>query len=61
VSFWRDALIAFALLITAYFVLWNVSQMAMTPLAAITLWRQRRSITSFSRTCISTTPAARGS
>ena len=32
-SFWRDALIAFSLLITAYFVLWNVSQIAMSPLA----------------------------
>ena len=41
-SFWRDALMAFTLLITAYFVLWNVSQMAMSPLAAITLWRQRQ-------------------
>ena len=41
-SFWRDALIAFSFLITAYFVLWNVSQIAMSPLAAITLWRHRQ-------------------
>ena len=41
-SFWRDALIAFSLLITAYFVLWNVSQIAMSPLAAVTLWRHRQ-------------------
>ena len=40
-SFWRDALIAFSLLITAYFVLWNVSQIAMSPLAIRTLWRHR--------------------
>src|SRR5580765_3303291 len=40
-SFWRDALIAFSLLITAYFVLWNVSQIAMSPLAMRTLWRHR--------------------
>ena len=38
-SFWLDAIIAFSLLITAYFVLWNVSQIAMSPLAAVTLWR----------------------
>ena len=36
------ALIAFTFLITAYFVLWNVSQMAMSPLAVITLWRHRQ-------------------
>src|SRR5580765_2571894 len=41
-SFWRDALIAFSLLITAYFVLWNVSQMAMSPIAAVSLWRHRQ-------------------
>ena len=41
-SFWHDALIAFSFLITAYFVLWNVSQMAMSPLAAVTLWRHRQ-------------------
>ena len=39
---WPDALIAFSLLITAYFVLWNVSQIAMSPLAAVTLWRHRQ-------------------
>jgi cellulose synthase/poly-beta-1,6-N-acetylglucosamine synthase-like glycosyltransferase len=37
-----DALIAFSLLITAYFVLWQVSQMAMGPLAAVMLSRHRR-------------------
>ena len=37
-----DALIAFSLLITAYFVLWNVSQIAMSPLAAVVLWRHQR-------------------
>jgi cellulose synthase/poly-beta-1,6-N-acetylglucosamine synthase-like glycosyltransferase len=39
---WRDALIAFSFLITAYFVLWNVSQIAMSPLAAMTMWRHRQ-------------------
>jgi len=41
-SFWRDALIAFSFLITAYFVLWHGSQIAMSPLAAVVLWRHRR-------------------
>ena len=36
-----NALIAFSLLVTAYFVLWNVSQIAMSPLAIRTLWRHR--------------------
>jgi cellulose synthase/poly-beta-1,6-N-acetylglucosamine synthase-like glycosyltransferase len=40
--FLRDALIAFSLLITAYFVLWNLSQIAMSPLAAVSLWRHRQ-------------------
>ena len=51
-AFWRDALIAFTLLITAYFVLWNVSQMAMSPLAAITLWRQRQRHTRRARSLV---------
>jgi cellulose synthase/poly-beta-1,6-N-acetylglucosamine synthase-like glycosyltransferase len=38
----RGALVAFSLLITTYFVLWNVSQIAMSPLAALALWRHRR-------------------
>jgi len=38
---WTNALIAFTFLITAYFVLWNVSQIAMSPLAIRTLWRHR--------------------
>jgi cellulose synthase/poly-beta-1,6-N-acetylglucosamine synthase-like glycosyltransferase len=41
-TFLRNALIAFSLLITAYFVLSNVSQIAMGPLAAVALWRHRR-------------------
>jgi cellulose synthase/poly-beta-1,6-N-acetylglucosamine synthase-like glycosyltransferase len=41
-SFFRDGLIAFSLLITAYFVLWNGSQIAMSPLAAVALWRHRQ-------------------
>ena len=41
-SFWHDALIVFSFLITTYFVLWNVSQIAMSPLAAVTLWRHRQ-------------------
>jgi cellulose synthase/poly-beta-1,6-N-acetylglucosamine synthase-like glycosyltransferase len=41
-SLLHDALIAFSLLITAYFVLWNVSQMAMSPIAAVSLWRHRQ-------------------
>ena len=40
-AFLADALIAFSLLITVYFVLWNVSQIAMSPLAIRTLWRYR--------------------
>jgi cellulose synthase/poly-beta-1,6-N-acetylglucosamine synthase-like glycosyltransferase len=40
-SSWRDALIVFSILVTAYFVLWNVSQIAMSPLAIRTLWRHR--------------------
>ena len=40
-SLLRDGLIAFSLLITAYFVFWNVSQIAMSPLAIGTLWRHR--------------------
>jgi cellulose synthase/poly-beta-1,6-N-acetylglucosamine synthase-like glycosyltransferase len=40
-SFWRDALVVFSLLITAYFVLWNISQIAMSPMAIRTLWRHR--------------------
>jgi cellulose synthase/poly-beta-1,6-N-acetylglucosamine synthase-like glycosyltransferase len=44
-SFWLDALVAFSLLITAYFVLWNVSQIAMSPFAAVTLWRHRQRYT----------------
>ena len=38
-SFWHDALIVFSFLITTYFVLWNVTQMAMSPLSAVVLWR----------------------
>jgi len=38
-TFWGGALIAFSLLITAYFVLFNVSQIAMSPLAIHALWR----------------------
>jgi cellulose synthase/poly-beta-1,6-N-acetylglucosamine synthase-like glycosyltransferase len=44
-SFLRDALVAFSLLITAYFILWNVSQIAMSPYAAVTLWRHRQRYT----------------
>jgi cellulose synthase/poly-beta-1,6-N-acetylglucosamine synthase-like glycosyltransferase len=40
-----DALIAFSLLITTYFVLWNVSQIAMGPLSAVALWRHQRRYT----------------
>jgi cellulose synthase/poly-beta-1,6-N-acetylglucosamine synthase-like glycosyltransferase len=41
-SFFRDGLIAFSFLVTAYFVLWNGSQIAMSPLAAVMLWRHRQ-------------------
>jgi hypothetical protein len=44
-SFLARCAIAFSLLITAYFVLWNVSQIAMSPLAAVTLWRHGRRYT----------------
>src|SRR5687768_12275942 len=37
-----SALVAFSLLITVYFVLWNVSQIAMSPLAAVVVWRHHR-------------------
>ena len=40
-AFPGDLFIAFSLLITAYFVLWNLSQVAMSPLAMRTLWRHR--------------------
>ena len=40
-AFPGDLFIAFSLLITAYFVLWNVSQIAMSPLAIRTLWLHR--------------------
>jgi len=36
-----DASLAFALLISVYFVLWNVSQMAMGAFAAVSSWRHR--------------------
>ena len=48
-SFWHDALIALSLLITAYFVLWNVAQIAMSPLAAVELLRHRRRHTARAR------------
>jgi cellulose synthase/poly-beta-1,6-N-acetylglucosamine synthase-like glycosyltransferase len=44
-SFLPNAFIAFSLLITAYFVLWNLSQIAMSPLAAVALWRHRQRYT----------------
>jgi cellulose synthase/poly-beta-1,6-N-acetylglucosamine synthase-like glycosyltransferase len=44
-SFAVDALIAFSFLNILYFVLWNVSQIAMSPLAAIVLWRHQRRYT----------------
>jgi cellulose synthase/poly-beta-1,6-N-acetylglucosamine synthase-like glycosyltransferase len=37
-----NALIAFSLLIIAYVVLWNVSQIAMSPLAAAVVWKHHR-------------------
>ena len=37
-----SALVAFSLLIIVYVVLWNVSQIAMSPLAAIVAWRHHR-------------------
>jgi cellulose synthase/poly-beta-1,6-N-acetylglucosamine synthase-like glycosyltransferase len=37
-----DALVAFSLLVTAYFVLWNALQVAMSPLAGVVLWRHQR-------------------
>ena len=39
---WSDALLAFTLLTTAYFVAWGVSQIALSPLAAVSLWRHRQ-------------------
>ena len=39
------ALIGFSLLIIVYMVLWNVSQIAMSPLAAVVLWRHQRRYT----------------
>jgi len=40
-TFLAQALVAFALLITAYFTLWNLSQILMAPLAIRSLWRHR--------------------
>ena len=40
--FLPDALLAFSLLVIMYFVGWNVSQIAMGPVAAISLWRHRQ-------------------
>ena len=37
-----ESLVAFSLLIIAYFVLWNVSQIAMSPLSATVLFRDQR-------------------
>jgi cellulose synthase/poly-beta-1,6-N-acetylglucosamine synthase-like glycosyltransferase len=37
-----DAIVAFSLVVTAYFVLWNVSQIAMSPLSAVVLWRHQQ-------------------
>jgi cellulose synthase/poly-beta-1,6-N-acetylglucosamine synthase-like glycosyltransferase len=39
------ALAGFSLLIIMYMVLWNVSQIAMSPLAAVALWRHQRQYT----------------
>jgi cellulose synthase/poly-beta-1,6-N-acetylglucosamine synthase-like glycosyltransferase len=39
---WSGAFIAFSVLITGYFVLWNLSQIAMSPFAAVMLVRHRR-------------------
>jgi cellulose synthase/poly-beta-1,6-N-acetylglucosamine synthase-like glycosyltransferase len=39
---WADALLAFTFLTTAYFALWGASQIAMSPLAAVSLVRHRR-------------------
>jgi len=39
------ALVGFSLLIIAYVVLWNVSQIAMSPLSAVLLWRHQRRYT----------------
>src|SRR4051812_30668065 len=39
---WSDALLAFTLLTTAYFALWGVAQLAMSPLAAVSMWRHRQ-------------------
>ena len=44
-AFLGNLFIAFSLVITAYFVLWNVSQIAMSPLAIRTLWRHRQRYT----------------
>ena len=39
---WSDALLAFTLLTTAYFVAWGVAQISLSPLAAVSLWRHRQ-------------------
>jgi cellulose synthase/poly-beta-1,6-N-acetylglucosamine synthase-like glycosyltransferase len=44
-AFLGNLFIAFSLVITAYFVLWNVSQIAMSPLAIRMLWRHRQRYT----------------
>jgi cellulose synthase/poly-beta-1,6-N-acetylglucosamine synthase-like glycosyltransferase len=47
-----SALIVFSLLITAYFVLWNVCQIAMAPFAAVAVWRHRRRYTRRARSLV---------
>jgi cellulose synthase/poly-beta-1,6-N-acetylglucosamine synthase-like glycosyltransferase len=46
------AAIAWALIVAAYFVMWNVSQLAMLPAAATVLWRHRRRYTGRARALI---------
>ena len=45
----HDALAVFAVAVSGYFVLWNLSQMAMGPVASWFLWRHRQRYTALAR------------
>ena len=36
------AIVAFSLVVTTYFIFWNLAQIAMCPVAAVFLWRHRQ-------------------
>jgi cellulose synthase/poly-beta-1,6-N-acetylglucosamine synthase-like glycosyltransferase len=46
------ALAVFSLVVTAYFALWNLAQMAMSPVASVYLWRHERRYTTRARALV---------